>query len=101
MYIAFLRIAYIYTSIEIGCWPLKSHRPSYHSFSYVSVEQAALQQAAASSLANPALIPGLLHGMQSLAAAGVATSSSPSTSASDMPLPPQIMMQPLQQSVSD
>jgi hypothetical protein len=64
----------------------------------LQAQQAALQQAAASSLANPALLPGLLHGMQSLAA-GVTTSSSPSSSATDMPLPPHIMMQPLQQSL--
>ena len=57
--------------------------------------QAALQQA---GLANPALIPGLLQGMQSLAA-GVTAVSTPSSTANDPPLP-HIMMQPLQQSVS-
>ncbi|CAI8038773.1 Integral membrane protein GPR155, partial [Geodia barretti] len=57
-------------------------------------QAAALHQAAAGSLANHALIPGLLQGMQSLAA-GISTPSS----TSNVPIPHQIMMQPLQQSL--
>jgi hypothetical protein len=61
-------------------------------------QAAALHQAAAGSLANHALIPGLLQGMQSLAA-GITTASTPSSSTSNVPIPHQIMMQPLQQSL--
>lgn len=82
-----------YYGIDYNYW--FSILPSYY------VKQAALQQAAAGGLANPSLIPGLLQGMQSLAAGVTTSSSASSLSASDIHIPAHIMMQPLQQSVSN